>query len=154
MFSKDQNNPENDAYEALRKNKGAANVIIGSGVKIKGEISDADTVQIDGSADVTMTTENLMIGVNGDLKGDVIARNAEVWGKLDGNIKISGTLTIQEEGSVSGNVEYENLQVKLGGDITGDIKVSKKTGDKKPINYVEDDIIGGDANEDDPESDA
>ena len=144
MFSKDQNNESSKIYDVLEKTKGSANVVIGSGVIIKGEILQADTVQIDGTADVTMTTENLMIGVNGHLKGDLTSHHVEVWGKLDGNIKVTGTLTVQEAGMVSGNLEYENLQVKLGGQITGDVNVSKKASAKKPINTPKDDVDGYD----------
>ena len=144
MFSKDQNNEGSKIYDVLEKTKGSANVLIGNGVIIKGEILQADTVQIDGTADVTMTTENLMIGVNGHLKGDLTSNHVEVWGKLDGNIKVTGTLTVQEAGMVSGNLEYENLQVKLGGQITGDVNVSKKASAKKPINTPKDDVDGYD----------
>ena len=151
MFSKDQNNSaNNDAYDVLQKTKGSANVVIGSGVKIIGQILDADTVQIDGTADVTMTTDNLMIGVNGDLKGDLTSHHVEVWGKLDGNIKVTGTLTVQEEGIVTGKLEYENLQVKLGGQITGDIHVSKKTSVKKSSKSLEGNM-GVDGYDNDPE---
>ena len=67
-----------------------------------------------------------MLAVTGSLKGTIQAANADVWGNVDGDLKVSGTLTIQEEGSVSGSVEYQNLQIKLGGKIKGDIKVSEK----------------------------
>ena len=149
MFSKDLSNTDSKIYDVLEKTKGSANVVIGNGVIIKGEILQADTVQIDGTADVTMTTENLMIGVNGHLKGDLTSHHVEVWGKLDGNIKVTGTLTVQEAGIVSGNLEYENLQVKLGGQITGDINVSKKTNSKKSIDTPKNDI-GVDGYDNDP----
>ena len=149
MFSKDQNNESSKIYDVLEKTKGSANVVIGNGVIIKGEILEADTVQIDGTADVTMTTENLMIGANGHLKGDLTSHHVEVWGKLDGNIKVTGTLTVQEAGVVSGNLEYENLQVKLGGQITGDVNVSKKTNSKKSIDTPKNDI-GVDGYDNDP----
>jgi len=141
MFSKDNDNND-DGFDALSKTKESRNVVIGNGVKIKGEITDADLVQIDGSADVTMVTDNLMVGSGGDLKGVVTSHNAEIWGNLDGDLKISGTLTIQEQGSVSGNIEYENLQVKLGGRISGDIKVTKtkRDDDPQPIDDIDDDI--------------
>ena len=122
----DQTNTTEDAFGVLRPKKGSAKVVIGNGVKIKGEITDADEVQIDGSADVTMNTDNLMIGGTGDLKGTITSHNADVWGKLDGEVKVGGTLTIQEQGSVSGSIEYENLQIKLGGKIKGDVKVAEK----------------------------
>ena len=121
----------------FRPPKGSAKVIIGNGVKITGEITDADEVQIDGCADVTMNTDNLVVGGSGDLKGNITSHNVDVWGKLDGEVKVGGTLTIQEQGSVSGNIEYENLQIKLGGKIIGDVKVSekiKKIDDIKNIN--------------------
>ena len=73
-----------------------------------------------------MNTENLIIGGTGDLKGTITSHNADVWGKLDGEVKVGDTLTIQEEGSVSGSIEYENLQIKLGGKIKGEVKVSEK----------------------------
>ena len=145
MFEKkspttNQTNTTEDSFDILRPKKGSANVVIGNGVKIKGEITDADVVQIDGSADVTMNTDNLVIGGTGDLKGTITSHNADVWGKLDGEVKVGGTLTIQEQGSVSGSIEYENLQIKLGGKIKGDVKVSekiKKIDDIKNINKEE-----------------
>ena len=116
----------NDKPDVFRPAKGSSKVIIGNGVKLKGEITDADEVQIDGSADVTVSTKNLTVGCTGSLKGTIQSDNADVWGNVDGDLKVSGTLTIQEEGSVSGSVEYNNLQIKLGGKIKGDIKVSEK----------------------------
>ena len=130
MFEKKSNNDElnktNDSLSVFRPSKGSAKVIIGNGVKIKGEITDADEVQIDGQADVTMITDNLVVGGSGNLKGTITSQNADVWGKLDGEVKVEGTLTVQEQGSVSGSIEYQNLQIKLGGRIIGDLKVSEK----------------------------
>ena len=131
MFEKkisptDESNKNSSSSGVFRPLKGSAKVVIGNGVKIKGEITDADEVQIDGSADVTMITDNLVIGGTGDVKGTITTNNADVWGKLDGEVKVSGTLTIQEQGSVSGSIEYDNLQIKLGGTIKGDVKASEK----------------------------
>ena len=124
--SKDQTNNSDETLGVFRPAKGSAKVIIGNGVRLKGEITDADEVQIDGHADVTMNTDNLVVGGTGDLKGTIASHDADVWGKLDGELKVDGTLTIQEQGSVSGNIEYQNLQIKLGGQIKGEIKVSSK----------------------------
>ena len=116
----------NDKPDVFKPAKGSSKAIIGNGVKLKGEITDADEVQIDGSADVTLSTDNLIVGSTGNLKGTIETDNADVWGNIDGDLIITGTLTIQEEGSVSGSVEYHNLQIKLGGKIKGDVKVSEK----------------------------
>ena len=124
--SKDTNLEKNSGIDVFRQPKGTAKVIIGNGVSIKGEISKADEIQIDGSADINIKTDNLIIGSTGDLKGTIQTDNADIWGKLDGNLTVTGTLTIQEQGSVSGTIEYQNLQIKLGGQIKGEIKSSEK----------------------------
>ncbi|MDC2979056.1 polymer-forming cytoskeletal protein [Pelagibacteraceae bacterium] len=125
MFDKKDDN-SNSTTDVFRPAKGSAKVIIGQGVVINGEIKKADEVQIDGEADVTMKTDNLVVGATGDCKGTIETHNADIWGGFDGDIKASGTLTIQEQGKVSGKIEYQNLQIKLGGQISGDIKLSDK----------------------------
>ena len=128
MFEKNKKIQDSDdgSMGVFRPAKGSAKVIIGNGVTLKGDITQADEVQIDGNADVTMKTDNLIVGATGKTKGTIEAHNADIWGEADGDIKVSGTLTIQEAGSVSGTIEYQNLQIKLGGKINGDIKVSDK----------------------------
>ena len=125
MFEKKDDN-STSTPDVFRPAKGSAKVVIGHGVQINGEIKKADEVQIDGEADITMKTDNVVIGATGDCKGNIETHNADIWGKFDGEIKASGTLTIQEQGSLSGNIEYQNLQIKLGGKISGDIKLSDK----------------------------
>ena len=125
MFDKKDDN-SNSTPDVFRPAKGSAKVVIGHGVVINGEIKKADEVQIDGDADVTMKTDNLVVGATGDCKGSIETHNADIWGEFDGDIKASGTLTIQEQGKVSGKIEYQNLQIKLGGQISGDIKLSDK----------------------------
>ena len=124
MFNK--NDSDTEKVDVFRPAKGSAKVIIGNGVKFKGEITNADEVQVEGKANITLNTDNLVVGAHGELKGNIESCNADVWGKVDGDLKISGTLTIQEQGTVSGSVEYQNLHVKLGGKINGDVKVSEK----------------------------
>ena len=125
MFDKKEANTSSTP-DVFRPAKGSAKVVIGQGVVINGEIKKADEVQIDGEADVTMKTDNLLVGATGDCKGAIETHNADIWGAFDGDIKASGTLTIQEQGKVSGKIEYQNLQIKLGGQISGDIKLSDK----------------------------
>ena len=140
MFEKNKKTQDSDngSMDVFRPSKGSAKVIIGNGVTLKGDISQADEVQIDGNADVTMKTDNLIVGATGKTKGTIEAHNADIWGEADGDIKVSGTLTIQEAGSVSGTIEYQNLQIKLGGKINGDIKVSDKIKNIKDSSKKED----------------
>tara|TARA_B100001564_G_C20542039_1_gene624801 strand:+ start:540 stop:1001 length:462 start_codon:yes stop_codon:yes gene_type:complete len=125
MFEK-KNDNDNSKIDVFRPSKGSAKVVIGNGVSLTGEIKKADEVQIDGEADVTMKTDNLVVGATGHCKGNIETHNADIWGTFDGDIKASGTLTIQEQGKISGAIEYQNIQIKLGGKLSGDIKLSDK----------------------------
>ena len=126
MFEKKKGVQEDSTNDVFRPAKGTAKVIIGNGVLITGEIKKADEVQIDGEADVTMKTDNIVIGTTGKCKGNIETHNADIWGSFDGDLKASGTLTIQEEGNATGSIEYQNMQIKLGGKLSGDIKMSDK----------------------------
>ena len=130
MFEKKSTNDESyktdDSLNVSKPSKGSAKVIIGNGVKMIGEITDADNVQIDGNADVTMNTDNLVVGSTGNVKGTITSNNIDVSGKLKGKITAIETLTVQELGTVSGSIEYKNMQIKLGGKISGKMKVSDK----------------------------
>ena len=64
MFEKNKKveNSDKSSMDVFRPTKGSAKVIIGNGVTLKGDITEADEVQIDGTADVTMKTDNLIVG--------------------------------------------------------------------------------------------
>ena len=70
MFDK-KNDKDTTTPDVFRPAKGSAKVVIGHGVSINGEIKKADEVQIDGSADIVVKTDNLVIGATGDCKGRV-----------------------------------------------------------------------------------
>ena len=130
MFEKKSQNNQlkttDDSLNVIRPSKGSAKVVICNGVKIVGEIIEADDVQIDGNADVIMNTDNFVVGSTGDVKGTITSNNINVYGKLKGKINVIETLTVQESGTVSGSIEYQNMNIKLGGKIRGKIKVSDK----------------------------
>ena len=131
-------NEKNNVYRPL---KGSSKVVIGEGVNIKGEITNAEEVQIDGTADITLKTQNINVGSKGVLNGSIEAKNADIWGKVDGDLKISNTLTVQELGHVSGKIEYSQLQIKLGGDITGELIRNDKKISNSSINNDENNKI-------------
>tara|TARA_B100000676_G_scaffold263133_1_gene274671 strand:+ start:29 stop:367 length:339 start_codon:yes stop_codon:yes gene_type:complete len=100
MFEKNKKmeNSDKSSTDVFRPAKGSAKVIIGNGVTLKGDITEADEVQIDGSADVTMKTDNLIVGATGKTKGTIEAHNADIWGEADGDIKYQELLLFKKLG--------------------------------------------------------
>ena len=97
MFEK-KSPSSNDKPDVFRPAKGSAKVIIGNGVKLKGDITDADEVQIDGNADITVSADNLIVGSTGNLKGTIETDNADVWGNIDGDTIHIGKYKIRLHG--------------------------------------------------------
>ena len=131
MFDK-KNDITSESNSVFRPAKGSSKVVIGEGVTIKGEILNASEVQIDGLADVVLKTDNLTVGSGGKLNGNIQVENADIWGTIDGDVKVSNTLTIQELGSASGKIEYAKLHIKLGGEITGELLKNEKVKKIRP----------------------
>ena len=128
MFNKKNNKVIEDSFNNINSfsstdmyNNDLSKVIIGTDVKYKGEISEAEEVEIEGTVNAKINTNNLIIREQGSLKGKIVANNITVWGKLNGNIKVSDTLIIHEHGIIFGKIEYFNLEIKKGGIIKGEI---------------------------------
>lgn len=143
--SRDESFKKEDSLDVFRAPKGSSKVIIGDGVTFKGEVFNAHEVQVDGIADIILKTENLTVGSNGNLKGSIETENADIWGKIEGDIKVTNTLTVQELGAASGKIEYAKMQIKLGGDVSGElskkekvINIEKNKSEKEEIKPLQD----------------
>ena len=106
--------------------KESAKCYLGSGVKFKGEITDAEEVTVEGDVNIKMDTNKLTIGSTGKLRGKINANTVEAKGIVKGTLKVSDTLTIYDLGHASGKIEYNSLEIKLGGYISGEIKSEEK----------------------------
>lgn len=96
---------------------------VGPETCLKGEISHCDRVMIEGQVDAEMSdVELLEIAEGGVFRGTAKVGNAEISGKFDGELSVSGRLVIYERGLVNGKVTYGEIQVMRGGKIVGEIR--------------------------------
>lgn len=98
---------------------------IGRSLVIKGEVSGAEALYIDGRIEgkVTLTDHRLTIGRNGIVQADIFAREVVVMGKVTGNIDCSDRVDIRSEGVVNGNVSTVRVIVEDGAVLKGGIEV-------------------------------
>lgn len=97
-----------------------SDVVIGEGVSISGEIKNAQTVVINGTADVTVAAEQIIVGATGQMKGKVSAQLVEVEGTLEGIID-SSTLCVRSTGAATGTISYQDVEIEIGGRILGEL---------------------------------
>ena len=104
---------------------------IGRTLVIKGELSGAEALYIDGRVEgtISLPDHRVTIGRNGSAQANITAREVVVMGKVNGNIDCSDRVDIRSEGSVTGDVSTIRISVEDGAVLKGGIQV--KSGQQK-----------------------
>ncbi|NOZ90236.1 MAG: polymer-forming cytoskeletal protein [Epsilonproteobacteria bacterium] len=97
--------------------------IISKGIRVAGNITGSDFVQVEGVLDGDITVDNVTIGASGVVNGTIKAKNVAIEGELKGEIYCSD-LEVKKQGKVSHKIYAVHLLVS--GNVTGDI-VTEKT---------------------------
>jgi len=98
---------------------------IGRSLVIKGDISGAESLFVDGRIEgtVNIPENRVTVGRNGVVTADVNAREVVIMGKVHGNIICSDRLDIRSEGSVTGDVVVQRISVEDGAILKGSVQV-------------------------------
>jgi len=96
---------------------------VGPNIKLKGvEISDCDTLVIEGMVEATINSKTMHIEKPGTLTGTALIDVAEVHGEFTGDLTARTRLVIHGTGRVNGTIRYGSLVVEDGGLLCGDVK--------------------------------
>ena len=96
---------------------------VGPNIKLKGvEITDCDTLVVEGLVEASMDSRVIQIAEHGAFKGSAEIDIAEINGVFDGNLTVRQKLTIFATGKVTGKIRYGKLVVEEGGQLSGDIQ--------------------------------
>jgi len=111
----------------------SAKLTVGPNIKLKGvEITDCDTLVIEGTVEASVNSRVLQIAEPGAYKGSAEIDLAEVRGVFDGNLTARHKLVIFATGKVTGKIRYGKIVIEEGGQISGDITVDA-SGEKKSV---------------------
>jgi cytoskeletal protein CcmA (bactofilin family) len=110
------------ATPASSAKDGESKLTVGPNIKLKGvEITDCDTLVVEGSVEATMDSRVIQISERGAFKGSAEIDIAEIRGQFDGNLTVRQKLTIFSTGKVTGNVRYGKIVIEEGGQLAGEI---------------------------------
>ena len=99
----------------MQQSSGAGNgtTIISAGTTLKGDISSKNDLRIDGTIIGNISsTAKIVIGSSGVVEGDLNGNQADVVGKVSGNIKAKELLQLRGDAVVNGNLYAGNLQIE------------------------------------------
>jgi cytoskeletal protein CcmA (bactofilin family) len=103
-------------------------LVVGPDIKLKGvEISDCDTLVVEGRVEATLDSRILEIAENGVFRGTIAVDQAEIRGRFEGEITVRKQLVIQGTGKVSGKIRYARIKVEEGAELSGDLAVLDKS---------------------------
>jgi cytoskeletal protein CcmA (bactofilin family) len=95
---------------------------VGPNIKLKGvEITDCDTLVVEGTVEATMDSRLMQITAAGAFKGSAEIDIAEIHGAFDGDLTVRDKLVIYATGKVTGKVRYGKLVIEEGGQLSGEI---------------------------------
>ena len=96
---------------------------VGPNIKLKGvEITDCDTLVVEGTVEATMDSRVIHISENGAFKGSAEIDIAEIHGEFNGTLTVRQKLVIYSSGKVNGKIRYGKLVVEEGGQLAGEIE--------------------------------
>lgn len=116
--------PASANSEASSTKEGGSKLIVGPNIKLKGvEITDCDTLVVEGRVEATIDSRVIQIAEQGAFKGSAEIDIAEIRGEFDGELTVRQKLVIYSTGKVSGKVRYGKVIIEEGGQLAGDIQV-------------------------------
>lgn len=116
-----------------------ARMTVGPGIKLKGEVSDCDTLVVEGTVEATLVSEVLEVAEGGTYTGTATVTDAEIHGQFEGELTVTGVLQIRSTGHVTGTIKYGRIEVESGGEIAGTVTREEsaaqtaKTSGNRPI---------------------
>jgi cytoskeletal protein CcmA (bactofilin family) len=120
--------PASTAPQSATSKEGESKLTVGPNIKLKGvEITDCDTLVVEGSVEATMDSRVIQIAERGSFKGSVEIDIAEIRGAFDGNLTVRQKLMIYTTGKVTGKIRYGKVVIEEGGQLSGDITVGMTT---------------------------
>jgi cytoskeletal protein CcmA (bactofilin family) len=97
-------------------------LIVGPDIKLKGvEITDCDTLVVEGRVEASMDSRVVQIAENGVFSGTVSIDVAEIRGTFEGELTARKQLVIYATGRVSGRIRYGKIRIEEGGEISGEV---------------------------------
>jgi cytoskeletal protein CcmA (bactofilin family) len=105
-------------------NVGSIDTVIGSGVRLKGNLSSEGDIAIDGALVGNIKSGgHVTIGVNGRIVGHIQGTSIQTAGRIEGNLTALDSVTLAETAQVSGDIDTTHLEIGMGAIFIGTSKM-------------------------------
>jgi cytoskeletal protein CcmA (bactofilin family) len=99
--------------------------LISNGTDITGDIKSNGDIRIDGTLTGNLNTKGkVVIGTTGKVTGEVICKNSEVSGIIEGKITVGQLLNLKASSKILGDIATSKLSIEPGARFSGNCKMS------------------------------
>jgi len=101
---------------------------VGKSVVFTGKLSSSEDMTIDGRVEgsIELRDHTLMIGPDADIRADIVAKTAIIYGAVTGKITARDKVDIRETGSVDGDIIAPRLAISDGAVLRGRVDTEPK----------------------------
>jgi len=86
--------------------------LISSGTTLKGDVKSQNDLRIDGTIHGNVySSAKIIVGPSGFVEGNIEGANADITGKVTGNITVKELLQLRGDSNVNGNISAIKLQI-------------------------------------------
>ncbi len=112
----------------MRDRRGTANeeesrLLVGSGISLKGEVSNCAELVIEGSVDARVEATSFRVSPGGSYSGECHVETADIAGDFEGTLNCRDRLIVRSTGKLKGILRYGEVEIEAGGRIAGEIQV-------------------------------
>jgi cytoskeletal protein CcmA (bactofilin family) len=98
--------------------------LVGKGTVFEGTVRAENDVRASGQVIGTLQVEGkAMISESGSVDGEIIATNADVAGRVHGEIEVEERLVLKSTARIEGNIKTDRLVVEEGAEFTGECEM-------------------------------
>jgi cytoskeletal protein CcmA (bactofilin family) len=100
--------------------------LISNGTDITGDVRSNGDIRIDGTLTGNLSTKGkVVIGTTGRIKGEVVCKNSEVSGVIEGKISVGQLLNLKASSKIIGDIATAKLAIEPGARFTGNCNMSE-----------------------------
>ena len=98
--------------------------LIGAGMKVIGDIETSGVVKVEGTVEGNIrNARQVLLGRQGEITGDIHARDVVLGGRVSGTIYASERVEVQGTASVHGDIQTKSIVVLEGARVNGAVKM-------------------------------
>jgi cytoskeletal protein CcmA (bactofilin family) len=135
---------EKSKTEMPKQAEGAAETIVGTSVKLKGNLKSDGDVYVDGILTGEIRTKgSVVVGPNANIIAGIKAKNVSIAGVVQGNVEAMDRLEIASSGRVLGDIAANILAIEPGAVFSGKSQMADNRGqvEVEPVAEITEELI-------------